>query len=105
MSRALLEALACAIPAVVTDVGDHRDIVEGGACGLVSPTRDAPALADALVQLSRDGDLRSSCGQAATRLARKQFDLRLMTARYTRFYTELASERRLGEYACAASPV
>lgn len=46
--NALLEAMACDIPCVVTDVGDCRDIL--GGVGQVVPPRDPPALAEELLR-------------------------------------------------------
>lgn len=43
------EAMACAIPCVVTDVGDAREIVNG--FGVVVPPNDAPAIANGLRML------------------------------------------------------
>jgi len=40
----LLEAAACALPAVVTNVGGNSEIVEDGIIGFVVPPRDSRAL-------------------------------------------------------------
>lgn len=37
LSIALLEAMAAGVPVAVTDVGENRAIVDGGACGIVLP--------------------------------------------------------------------
>jgi len=50
-SNVILEAMACGLPCVVTDVGDSRTIV--GETGVVVPSRDAQALADGLEQMVR----------------------------------------------------
>lgn len=50
---ALLEAMARGMPAVVTDVGENRALVEAPATGLVVPPGDADALAAALVEASK----------------------------------------------------
>jgi glycosyltransferase involved in cell wall biosynthesis len=46
--NAVLEALACGLPVVTTDVGGNREIVEPGRDGLLVPFGDAPALESAL---------------------------------------------------------
>lgn len=51
LPKALLEALACGLPVVATDVPGCRETVEPGANGLLVPARDSKALADALEQL------------------------------------------------------
>jgi glycosyltransferase involved in cell wall biosynthesis len=50
-SNVILEAMACGVPCVVSDVGDSRIIV--GETGVVVPSRDAGALADGLERMAR----------------------------------------------------
>ena len=65
--NALLEAMACGLPAVVSDaspgpcelVGSDED------AGLIVPVEDWAATAQAIVRLGRDENLRSRLGQAA----------------------------------------
>jgi glycosyltransferase involved in cell wall biosynthesis len=53
---AVLEALACGVPQVATDVGGTREAVTSDT-GVLVPPRDPAALADAIVEvLSRPGD-------------------------------------------------
>jgi glycosyltransferase involved in cell wall biosynthesis len=65
--NAVLEALACGVPAVVTDQGGPKEIVEDGLSGLVVPGGDAPALAGALERLFDDDDLRLRLGEGGLR--------------------------------------
>jgi glycosyltransferase involved in cell wall biosynthesis len=65
MPRALLEAAACARPLVVTDVPGCRHFVRDGVEGFIVPPEDAEALANALVRLARDPELRLRMGEAA----------------------------------------
>jgi len=60
------EAMACGVPAVVTDVGDSAEVV--GSCGLVVSRRDQAGLATALIamlnrQASERDSLRNCCRQ------------------------------------------
>ena len=48
-SKALLEAMACGVPAVVTDVGDSGLVAQGA--GLVVPPGQPQALSDAILKL------------------------------------------------------
>jgi L-malate glycosyltransferase len=60
----ILEAMACARPAVVTDVGGCAQVVIDGVTGFVVPPRDPAALADATLKLLRDADLARRMGEA-----------------------------------------
>lgn len=66
----LLEAMAYARPVVASGVGGVNDVVIDGETGLLVPPRAVDAMADALLTLIRDGDLRQRLGEAgASRLA------------------------------------
>lgn len=57
LPTALIEASACGLPIVTTDVQGCREIVTDGFNGLIVPPRDALALADALQRLLTDESL------------------------------------------------
>ncbi len=50
----LYETLACAIPAIVSELPGQADLIREGRCGLVVPCGDAAALARAVAQLAAD---------------------------------------------------
>lgn len=61
----VLEAMACCLPVVATDVGAISEMIDGGplACGICVPPGDVAALATALARLLTDAELRSSLGR------------------------------------------
>ena len=63
--RALIEAAASGRPIVTTNAPGCRDLVRDRREGILVPLRDTEAAARALVELSRDADLRTRLGQAA----------------------------------------
>ena len=65
----LLEAAACGLPLVATDVSGCREIVLPGETGLLVPPNEAAALADALESLGRDAAVRKQYGANARMLA------------------------------------
>ncbi|MFZ4827092.1 MAG: glycosyltransferase family 4 protein, partial [Phototrophicaceae bacterium] len=50
-SVSVIEALATSCPVVSTDVGGMRDLLEGGKLGRLVPPNDAPALAQAILDI------------------------------------------------------
>jgi glycosyltransferase involved in cell wall biosynthesis len=62
LPQMLMEAMACGLPAISTDLVGIPDLIRDEETGLLVPPEDATALADALMRLEKDPDL-------ATRLA------------------------------------
>jgi glycosyltransferase involved in cell wall biosynthesis len=61
----ILEAMACGLPVVATRVGGTPESVEHEKTGLLVDSGDAPELAEAIIHLLEDEDLRIAMGQAA----------------------------------------
>lgn len=93
LPKALLEAAACALPLVATDVPGCREIVRHGENGLLVPPRDADALADALAGLLADPAKRQAFGRASRALAEREFAEKAIIARVLAIYAELVHGR------------
>lgn len=76
LPTAMIEAAACGLAAVATDVGGTSEIVEHGRTGLLVPPGQPAALAEAVVALLVDPDRRSRYGAAGRLLAEDRFDHR-----------------------------
>lgn len=87
MSFAILEAMECALPVVVTDVGAGRDLAETGTrCGTAVPPGDRQALAEGILELMEDDGLRLRLGRAAREKAVREFDLRVQAQKLLALY-------------------
>ena len=64
-----LEAMACGVPVVASDVGGLREIVQDGESGLLVPPGDAASLAQTLRTLLTDEPLRHHLALGARRRA------------------------------------
>jgi glycosyltransferase involved in cell wall biosynthesis len=70
----LMEAHACGVPAVSTNVGSVRDVVVEGETGYLAPAGSAETLAARLVTLLGDAPLCSRMGSAARTRAERYFN-------------------------------
>jgi glycosyltransferase involved in cell wall biosynthesis len=66
-SYAVLEAMCAGLPVVTTRCGGPAENIVDGESGLLLPVGDAPALAEALVGLLTDANLRKALGEGARR--------------------------------------
>lgn len=97
LPKALIEAAACGLPIVTTDVPGCRDVVRDGIDGLLVPARDADALAAALRRLIADAPLRAAMGRAARARAVEAFGSERVEAETLEVYREtLAAAARPG---------
>jgi glycosyltransferase involved in cell wall biosynthesis len=74
MPRSAIEAAAMGRPLVLTDIRGCREVVRDGIEGLLVPPRQPDALADSLVTLMSDKDMRDRMGGAGRVRAVEMFD-------------------------------
>lgn len=86
----LIEGGAAARPVVATTVGGIPEIVLDGVTGLLVPPADAGAMAEAIVRLADDPNLRADMGSAATHRIRSEFSATAWVDRLSEIYHEVA---------------
>ena len=69
MPRSLLEAAACGLALVASDVPGCREVVAHGVNGLLVPPRDSRRLAEAIVDLLGDRERREAMGKCSRAMA------------------------------------
>lgn len=92
MPRFLVEAAACGLPIVTTDQEACRIVVSDGENGIIIPSGDSEALADALERLVTDPDYRKTLGQKARTDAVRDFDEETGTKEWHRLYDRLLTK-------------
>ena len=75
LPQMLMEAMACDLPAVSTDLVGIPDLIRDGETGLLVPPEDPPALADALARLDADPALGDRLAEAGRAHVKADFDL------------------------------
>jgi glycosyltransferase involved in cell wall biosynthesis len=87
---AIAEAMACGKPVVASIVGGAAEIVSPGIDALVHRPGDSAELAERVVQLARDAELRRTLGAAARASAERRFSVARLVAEMTPIYEGLA---------------
>jgi glycosyltransferase involved in cell wall biosynthesis len=87
--RSLIEAAACAIPLVATDVPGCREVVRDGLNGYLVPLHDIEALTEAVWRLARDGELRKRMGAAGRDFVLQNLDEKIVFERTVGVYRQL----------------
>jgi glycosyltransferase involved in cell wall biosynthesis len=69
----VLEASACGLPVVATDVGGVREVCRDGHTGQLVPPADATALGEAIIHLAGRESLRDQMGREGRRFVEKYY--------------------------------
>lgn len=85
----LFEAMACGCAIVSTDVGGLGEVIRDGETGLLVPPRDPVRLAERLLKVTSDDELRDRLATAA-REDVANYDIEATVRRMERVYDELA---------------
>lgn len=92
LSLTLLESMNHGIPVVATHVGGNPEVVADGLSGYLVPVKDHRTLADRIIKLLRNPDLRRSMGEEGRRRIERKFRMGEIANRYTEIYRELIME-------------
>lgn len=87
------EASALGKSVIATRTGGLPEVVEHGVSGLLVPPRDPAALADAIVLLLRDPDMRARMGEAGQQVVRERFGLGRMADELVAVYRDVVERR------------
>ena len=93
MSNSLLEAMATALPCLASDIGGNQDLISSGENGLLLPTDQPGAWAEALIEYLAQSQLRSEIGQAGLRFIQEKHSISSVVNHNQSLYAELLGSR------------
>lgn len=82
MPNAVLEAMACGLPVVASDISGNQELVQHGQTGLLVPSESPDELRQALAQLMGNADLCRRMGAAGRQLAASEYTWENTAAKY-----------------------
>ena len=91
MPNALLEAMACGLPCVATQVSGNKDLIQQHINGLLVKPEDAQELARALIYLLRNPELAQQYGQAGRALVENNYALTPIMDSYAWLYKSVVT--------------
>jgi len=91
--NALLEAMACGVPSVVTRVGGNPEAITDGENGFLVPVEDEAAAAERLLTLLRDPEQGARIGERGRNSVQTRFSADVMILKLVGVYRDLLAER------------
>ena len=83
------EAMASGVPVVATDTDGSREVVINGETGLIVPSKNPEALAQAVLELIDNPDLRRKMGEKGRRRINAMFTPQQFIKRHQQFYNRI----------------
>jgi len=85
--------MACQLPVVVTNSGENHEWVKEGENGFIVPTDDAKALADRIVYLLENADVRRAFGLANRKVIDERNNFHREMGRMETLYGEIVGSK------------
>ncbi len=83
-----LEAMACQVPVISSDIGGLPEVVSHGETGFLAPVGDIEAMAGYAIELLADEARLRRMGEAARQRVEEHFSSKLIVPQYERFYEQ-----------------
>jgi N-acetyl-alpha-D-glucosaminyl L-malate synthase BshA len=86
----LLEALSSGLPVIATRVGGIPEIIEDGVNGFLVPAKDPKSIAERLLALNGDKELRAGLGARARETVLDRYTVEKVIGEYLKIFSEIA---------------
>jgi glycosyltransferase involved in cell wall biosynthesis len=86
ISNTILEAMACGLPVIATQVGGNPELITVGETGSLVPAADYQQLAQEMAKYLLDPEMAGRCGKHARADVERRFGLNRMMEQYVGVY-------------------
>lgn len=95
LSFLIIEVLACGVPIIATDMGGNRDIINDETnCGLLVQYNDHKGLAEAIIKVLEDRELRETLSKNALKTVEDKFNLDKVAQETYNLYEESLNNKK-----------
>ncbi len=91
----LLEAMACGVPSIVSDVGGSSEIVENNVNGLLIKRGSVKDIADAVIYLLDNPSVLEKVGREARKTVEQRFSSNIMALNTSSVYEQIINEKTI----------
>jgi len=88
----LLEAMACGIPVIATQISGNTDVIANNRNGLLIPSGNPEIMANTIQKVLLDDSLRSKLGLEARATILKRFDWDIIYSKFLSLYNDIRSK-------------
>lgn len=92
MPNSLLEAMACGLPVIASRIGGVVDAAEDSKSGILFEPGDVSGLANAMIRLLNDEELRKRLGEKARKRIVESFSIDRIADKYIKLYNRLIAD-------------
>jgi L-malate glycosyltransferase len=96
----IIEAMACGLPVVASDVGGVSELVRPNLSGFLVQAENENAMTEALEKIVTDRDLRQRMGTAGRDIATAQFDIRVIARLHAELFRDLMQQKGVAVEDC-----
>ncbi len=92
LPKSVIEGMVYSTPPIVTNSGGSPELIEDGISGIIIPPKSPQAIAEAILKLQQNPELRSTMGQAARARIKRDFNAETTVEKTYALYNELYQE-------------
>ena len=81
--------MASGLPIITTNIEANQELIEHEESGLLVPTQNAQAIAEAILRYGHQKEFAETCGQNAQKKARQDYDIQRMLNQLWDLYINL----------------